>query len=52
MDPPSYILNRLKDAKIYEKEVIQKTAEIENILKLKISNINLKTNAQRIKIVF
>lgn len=51
MDPPSFIANRLKDLKMYEKEVISKTLEIESKLNHKISRMKLKPNSQ-IKIVF
>ncbi len=51
MDPPSFIANRLKDLKMYEKEVISKTLEIEAKLNQKISKMRIKPHSQ-VRIVF
>jgi transcription factor IIIB subunit 2 len=51
MDPPSYILNRIMDRKIYENEVIMKTIEIENELTKKINSGYLNEKS-RVRITF
>ena len=51
MDPPSFIANRLKDLKTFEKDVMTKTIEIEKKLHLKLNELKLNENS-KIRIVF
>lgn len=51
MDPPSFIANRVKDFKIYEKDVMKQTLEIERLFYDKLNSLKIKPNTQ-VKIQF